>query len=287
VRNSGDVRHPKTGQVLPPRPLDGEAIDDPLDRRIPLANWLTSAGNRDFARSVANRYVAYLMGRGLVEPVDDMRATNPATNPELLEALADHFTQSGFNLKQLIRAIMVSRLYQLNSQPTEQNAADEKFYSHFKVKRIAAEPLLDAIDNVTGVQTKFKGLPLGTRAIELPDAEYPDYFLNTFGKPRRASVCECERMPDENLGQALHTLNGDILAGKIADKNGRVTQLVASGKPDAEIISELYLRTLSRAPTQSELATAQQFLTESPSKQEFVEDLLWALVNSKQFLFVR
>jgi hypothetical protein len=287
VRNSGDVRNPRTGQVRTPMSLDGEAIDDPLDRRIPLAKWLTSPENRDFARSVANRYVAYLMGRGLVEPVDDMRATNPASNPELLEALADHFIQSGFNLKQLIRAIMVSRLYQLNSQPTEQNAADEKFYSHYKVKRIPAEPLLDAIDNVTGVQTKFKGLPLGTRAIELPDAEYPDYFLNTFGKPRRASVCECERMPDENLGQALHTLNGDILAGKIADKNGRVTQLVASGRPDAEIIGELYLRTLSRAPTQSELATAQQFLAESPSKQEFVEDLLWALVNSKQFLFVR
>jgi len=231
--------------------------------------------------------MGYLMGRGLVEPVDDMRATNPPTNPELMEALADHFIQSGFNLKQLIRAIMVSRLYQLSSQPTEQNAADEKFYSHYKMKRIGAEALLDAIDNVTGVQTKFKSLPLGTRAIELPDAEYPDYFLNTFGKPRRASVCECERMPDENLGQALHTLNGDILAGKIADKNGRLAQLIASDKPDAEIITELYLRTLSRSPTQSELATAEQFLAESPSKQEFVEDLMWALVNSKQFLFVR
>jgi hypothetical protein len=287
VRSSGDVRHPKSGQVLPPRALEGDVLDHELDRRIPLAAWLTSPENGDFARSTANRYVAYLLGRGLVEPVDDMRATNPPTNPELLEALADHFVQSGFDLKQLIRAIMVSRLYQIESQPTEQNASDEKFYSHYKVKRLAAEPLLDAIDAVTGVPTKFKGLPLGTRAIELPDAEYPDHFLNTFGKPRRASVCECERMPDENLGQALHTLNGDILAGKIADKNGRLAQLLASEKSDEEIITELYLRALCRAPTQSELATARQFLSESPSRQEFVEDLLWGLVNSKQFLFVR
>jgi hypothetical protein len=182
---------------------------------------------------------------------------------------------------------MSSRLYQLDSQPTEQNASDEKFYSHYKVKRIAAEPLLDAVDAVTGVQTKFRNLPRGTRAIELPDAEYPDYFLNVFGKPRRASVCECERMPDENLGQALHTLNGDTVFNKVADKNGRVTQLVASGKPDEEIIAELYLRTLCRPPTDSELASVRQFVSEASNRQEVFEDVLWALLNSKHFLFVR
>ncbi len=287
VRNSGDVRHPKTGQVLKPRGLDGPELEHELDRRIPLAEWLTSRDNRAFARNVVNRYVAYLLGRGLVEPVDDLRATNPPTNPELMEALTDHFIASGFDLKQLIRAIMSSRLYQLDSQPTEQNASDEKFYSHYKVKRIAAEPLLDAVDSVTGVQTKFRNLPRGTRAIELPDAEYPDYFLNVFGKPRRASVCECERMPDENLGQALHTLNGDTVFNKVADKNGRVTQLVASGKPDEEIIAELYLRTLCRPPTDSELASVRQFVAEASNRQEVFEDLLWALLNSKHFLFVR
>ena len=287
VRNSGDVRHPRTGQALKPRPLDGDEMEHELDRRIPLAEWLTSPDNRDFARNAVNRYVSYLLGRGLVEPVDDMRATNPPTNPALMEALADHFIDSGYDLKQLIRVIMTSRLYQLDSQPTEQNASDSKFYSHFKVKRIPAEPLLDAIDQVTGVQTKFKSLPLGTRAIELPDGEYPNYFLNTFGKPRRASVCECERMPDENLGQALHTLNGDILATKIADKKGRLAQLLASDMSDAEIITELYLRTVGREPTNSEVATARQFLDESPSRDVFFQDLLWALLNSKQFLFVR
>jgi Protein of unknown function (DUF1549)/Protein of unknown function (DUF1553) len=286
VRSSGDVRNPRTGQVMPPTPLDGEPVDDPLDRRIPLARWLTSPDNKAFADSVVNRYVHYLLGRGLVEPVDDMRATNPPTNPALLDALAQQFVADGFDLKLLIRNIMNSRLYQLDSQPTEQNASDEKFYSHYLVKRIPAESLLDAIDAVTGVETKFKSLPLGTLAVELPDAEYPNYFLNTFGKPRRVSVCECERMPDENLGQALHTLNGDILAGKIADANGRVAQWLATDKTDDEIIRDMYLVVLSRPASDSEVATARQFLDDSPDRQVFYQDLLWALINSKQFLFV-
>lgn len=287
VRSTGDVRHPRTGQVLKPRPLEGAEVDNELDRRIPLAQWLTAHDNRDFARAVVNRYVSYLLGRGLVEPVDDMRATNPPTNPALLEALTDHLLQHKFDLKRLIQAIMHSRLYQLDSQPTPQNVSDNKFYTHYKVKRMAAEPLLDAIDAVTQSPTKFKGLPPGTRAIDLPDGEYPDYFLSTFGKPRRVSVCECERMPDENLGQALHTLNGDIVARKIGDRKGRIASLLASGKSDAEIVQELFLVTFSRQPTEAEVTTALQFLPESPNRQEFFEDLLWTLINSKPFLFIR
>ena len=287
VKSVGDVRHPRTGKVLKPKPLDGEEVDHDLDRRIPLATWLTSKDNRDFSRSVVNRYMAYLLGRGLVEPVDDMRATNPPTNPAMMEALADHFINSHFDLKQLVRVIMSSRLYQLQSQPTTENVSDNKFYTHFKVKRIAAEPLLDAIDTVTASPTKFKGLPPGTRAIELPDGEYPDHFLTTFGKPRRVSVCECERMPDENLGQALHTLNGDIIATKLSSKSGRVTSLVASQKTDTEIVQELYLVTLGREPSEAETKAALEFLPEAASRQEFFEDLLWTLINSKQFLFVR
>lgn len=286
VKSSGSVRHPRTGQTLPPKPLDGDETDHELDRRIPLADWLTSSANRDFARSVANRYTGYLLGHGLVEPVDDMRATNPPTNPAMLDALADHFTGHNFDLKQLIRVIMTSRLYQLSSRPTEQNVADSKFYSHFKVKRLGAEALLDAVDYVTDSRTKFKGLPLGTRAIELPDGEYPDYFLATFGKPKRASVCECERMPDENLGQALHTLNGDILATKIADAKGRVARLLADTKDDATLIRQVYRVTLCRLPTSDELSAATEFLKEAPTRKEFCEDLLWTLINSKQFLFV-
>lgn len=287
VKNSGEVRHPKTGKNLPPTPLDGEPVDSDLDRRIPLAQWLSSKENTMFAQSIVNRYVSYLLGRGLVEPVDDMRATNPPTNVELMDALTKHFIDSGHDVKQLMRAIMVSRLYQLSSQPTPENASDSKFYSHFFVKRIPAEPLLDAIDLVTEDQTKFQNLPPGTRAIDLPDAEYPNYFLNTFAKPRRASVCECERMPDENLSQALHTLNGDILTNKIASSKARVARLLNEKKSKEEIVNELYLAALNRYPTSAEQDAADEFLKQYPTEKECYEDLLWALLNSKSFLFVR
>ena len=286
VQPTGDVRHPKTGKVLEPRPLDADPIDHPLDRRIALANWLTSRDNPHFARNVVNRYVSYLLGRGLVEPVDDMRSTNPPTNPAMMDALSRELVESGFNLKQLIRTIMNSRLYQLSSQPTADNASDERFYSHFRVKRIGAEALLDAVDRVTGTQTKFTNLPLGTRAIELPDAEYANYFLTTFAKPKRASVCECERSPDESLGQALHTLNGEILTNKIAEKQGRVASLLAENKQPIEIISQLYLAALCRQPTPQEVDNGVQYLGQAPTPEEFYQDLLWALMNSKQFIFV-
>jgi hypothetical protein len=286
VKESGDVRHPRTGQMMHPTTLGGQAADHPLDRRIALADWLASKDNKYFARSIANRYFGYLLGRGLVEPIDDMRSTNPPTNEDLMTALADHFVASGFNLKQLMRTIMTSRLYQLDSQPTPANATDERFYSHYKVKRLPAEPLLDAIDYVTGTQTKFKNLPPGTRATQLPDAEYPDYFLTTFAKPRRASVCECERAPDPNLAQALHTLNGDTLAAKIGHKSGRLATLLKAKKSHEEIVGELYLTALSRPPSQAELDVSREFLAASPSPQECYEDLLWALINSKHFLFV-
>ena len=272
---------------MKPTPLDGQPVDDPLDRRIPLAKWLTSSENDLFARNVVNRYVGYLLGRGLVEPIDDMRSTNPPTNVELMQALSRDFRSSGFNVKHLMKTIMNSRLYQLDSQPTPENAADNRFYSHFKVKRISAEPLLDAIDYATGSPTKYPNLPLGTRATELPDANYQNPFLVTFGKPKRASVCECERTPDENLAQALHTLNGDVIATKIADGKGRIAALVAAKKSHDEIVTEIYLATVSPAPTAAEIDASHKFLAGSPNPQECYQDLLWALINSKQFLFVR
>lgn len=287
VRAGGEMTHPKTGQVLPPTPLEGQPAAETPDRRVALASWMTAPDNKFFARNVANRYADYLLGRGLVEPVDDLRATNPASNPELLAALAADFVANGFNLKKLVRTIMTSRLYQLDSQPMPGNAADLQFYSHYAVKRIAAEPLLDAIDRATDAPTKFRNLPLGTRAIDLPDAEYPDYFLKTFGKPRRASVCECERVSTANLAQALHTLNGELLATKIADGKGRVATLLASAKPFADAVNELFLATWSRRATAEELAELQKFRDESTDAKTFFEDLLWTLVNSKQFLYVR
>ena len=287
VRGAGEVTHPKTGKVLPPTPLDGEPVDHPLDRRLALADWLTSRDNVGFSRNVVNRAMAALLGRGLVDPVDDMRATNPPSNPALMNALVDDFRANGFNLKHLLRRIMHSRLYQLDSQPTPENAADTRFYSHYRVKRISAEALLDAVDQATGSPTKFPNLPVGTRAIELPDSNYPNPFLVTFGKPLRASVCECERSPDENLAQALHTLNGDVIATKIADAKGRVATLVNDKKTPAEIVTELYLAALCREPTSDERQFGEGYLAGAPSLAEGAQDLLWGLLNSKQFLFVR
>lgn len=286
VKTAGEVTHPKTRKVLPPTPLEGEPTNHDLDRRIALADWLANPANEYFAKNMVNRYIGYLLGRGLVEPIDDLRSTNPPTNPELMNALAKHFVDSKFNVKQLIRAIMVSRLYQLESQPTASNFNDRRFFSHYLVKRIAAEPLLDSIDQATGSQTKFSKLPLGTRAIELPDAQYPNYFLNTFAKPLRASVCECERSPDENLVQALHTLNGNTLSTKLSDKNGRIASLLKAKKSHAEIVQEIYLAALCRVPKPTEVALGKEILEAAPTPQEGYEDLLWGLMNSKYFLFV-
>ncbi len=286
VRAGGEVSNPRTGRVLKPKPLDGPAVDDPLDRRAALARWLTSPKNEYFAKSVVNRYVSYLLGHGLVDPVDDLRATNPPSNPELMDALAKHFVDSGFDLKQLLRVLMTSRLYQLDSQPTPANQADRRFYSHFTVKRLSAEALLDAVDEATGTPTKFTSLPLGTRAIELPDAEYQNYFLKTFGKPVRASVCECERSPDESLSQALHTLNGDIVTGKIGAAAGRIGRLLTAKTSPEQTIDAIYLATLSRYPTADERQNVARFLKESKTPRECYEDLQWALINSKEFLFV-
>jgi hypothetical protein len=283
----GDERpqpFPKTvlGMPVPARLTAGK-----LDRREMFADWLSAPENPALARNIVNRYVAYLLGRGLVEPIDDMRATNPASNPELLDALAADFIKTGYDVRRLMRTIMTSRLYQLSSQPTAGNAGDRLFYSHYLVKRISAEPLLDAIDAVTGTPTRFRKLPLGTRAIDLPDSRYDNYLLAVFGKPLREGVCECERATDPNLAQALHTLNNETIMAKIAHPQGRVAKLLAAKKSDAEIITELYLAALGRRPTATELSVLGKLLAESADRKGFHEDLLWSLINSKQFLFVR
>jgi hypothetical protein len=286
VHDQGEVANPRTGKVRPPTPLFGKPAAETADRRQALADWLTAPSNAGFARNVANRYVALLLGRGLVEPVDDLRATNPPSNAALLDALAEDFAKNGFDVKHLLRTIMSSRLYQLDSRPTPANAADDHFYSHYHVKRLPAEPLLDALDDATGVRTKFQKVPLGTRAIELPDATYNNYFLTTFGKPRREAVCECERISEPNLAQALHTLNSDILAAKIGSPQGRIGRLLAAKKPAEEIINDLYLAALCRRPTAEERTACRKLLGETSDAKAFYEDLLWSLVNSKHFLFV-
>ncbi|MCS6858805.1 MAG: DUF1549 and DUF1553 domain-containing protein [Abditibacteriales bacterium] len=286
VADSGEVRHPKWNYIVKPRPLDGDVVDVPGDQRLTaLANWLTSKDNLMFARNIVNRYWAYFMGKGLVEPIDDMRATNPASNPELLDALAKDFIAHNFDVKHLMSVIMNSRVYQLSAHATKQNAADEMFYTHYLVKRLSAEQLLDAINDATGTQEKFPGLPAGTRAMQLPDPGVQSYFLDTFGRPLRDIVCECERQGEPNMSQALHLMNGDLINRKVMDPNGRVAQLLNAHKSDSDIIEELYLATFCRFPTDTEKRNALRLIAARPSRKTAVEDLMWALLNSKEFLF--
>lgn len=290
VRPAGEARHPRKGVVVPPRPLDGDrqrAWDDPLDRRNRLAEWLTAPDNRLFARNLANRIWGYTMGRGLVEPLDDMRATNPPTNPALLDALADELVRSGYNLKHLLRVIFSSRAYQLSAQVTPGNQADAAnvHFTRRVVRRLTAEQLADALDFLTGSPEKYPGLPLGTRAIQLPDSEVPSYFLDTFGRPARQVLCECERTSTPNLAQAMHLLNGAVLQRKLADPNGRIAQLLAAKTPLPQIIEELYLAAWSRRPTPDELKKAESWIRSAPNLRDGVQDLVWVLANSREFLF--
>ncbi|MFG0333123.1 MAG: DUF1549 and DUF1553 domain-containing protein, partial [Maioricimonas sp. JB049] len=214
---TGDVRHPRTGEIMPPRLLDGRrpAIPDVEDRRVTFAEWATAPENPWFARAAVNRIWFHLFGQGIVDPVDDFRSSNPPAHPELLDALADQFVRSGFDRKELIRLVANSRVYQLSSKPTPTNADDDRYFSHRAVRLLHAEQLLDAVAAVTGVDERFPGMPPGTRAIALPDGEYKHPFLEAFGRPARASACECERDSGLNFSQALHLVGGRVVHDKI------------------------------------------------------------------------
>ena len=287
LKATGEVAHPRKRGVVKPHTLDGPECDDPLDRRVKLAEWLTSKENPMFAKNIVNRFWGYLMGRGLVEPMDDMRATNPASNPELLDALAADFAGAKFDLKHLLRTIMRSQGYQLSPKVTDGNRADTSNvnFTRYTVKRLTAEQMADAIDFATGTREKYAGLPLGVRAIQLPDPQVRSYLMDVFGRPARQIVCECERTTKPSIAQALHTLNGDFLNKKIADPTGRVAFLLKAKKPLNEIAEELYLVTLSRPPREEELAKVKDYASAAPTPTEAAQDLLWVLLNSREFLF--
>jgi hypothetical protein len=227
------------------------------------------------------------MGRGLVEPLDDIRATNPASNPELLDALAADFVRARFDMKHLLRTIFNSRAYQLDSSPTDGNRADAAnvHFTRYTVRRLTAEQLADAIDFATGTREKYPGLPLGTRAIQLPDSEVKSYLMDTFGRPARQVLCECERTTRPNIAQAMHLLNGDFLNKKIADKAGRVEKLMAAKTPVPRAVEELFLATWSRLPTPAERARAEGWVAAAPTPREGLQDVLWVLINRREFLF--
>ena len=287
LKTSGSIRHPRTGQVIPPTPLGATPLESitARDLRRPLADWLTSPENPLFARNIVNRTWGYLMGTALVEPIDDLRATNPPSNPELLEALAADFVKDGYNLRKLMRAIMVSRVFQLSSTSTDANAADTRFFSHYPTKRLPAEVLLDAIDQVCGTQERFTGVPLGTRAIELPDPNFNSYFLDTLGRPQRIVSCECERTAEPNLAQVLQLANGELVQRKLTDKNGRLSKLIDSKAADESAFTDFYLVALSRFPTAREVEHCRTILASAADRRAGLEDILWALLNSREFLF--
>jgi hypothetical protein len=284
---SGDVRQPRTGQKMAPKALGGPVLDDTAhnDRRTRLAAWLSSPENPFFARSLVNRIWFHLLGRGIVEPVDDFRDSNPACNDELLDGLTREFVKNGYDLRSLIRAILRSRTYQLSATTNPLNSDDGSYFSHGQTKLLPAEVLLDAISAVTGTATSFDGLPKGARATQIPDGKMENPFLKTFGRPARELACECERESDSNLSQALQLIGGATVNGKLRDDNGRMAQLAKSGKTPEEVTKELYLVALSREPGSTEIAAAVKHLKSSKDFRLGVEDLGWVLINSKEFLF--
>jgi len=291
----GDVRHPRTGKPRDPQPLDGKAIslDAPVDRRSHLADWLTSPENPYFAKAIVNRVWKNYFGRGLVDPEDDLRIVNPPSNEALFEAVTKDFTGHGFDVKHLMRTILLSAAYGRTSRPHLGNDHDQIYYSHYVVRRLPAEVVLDAYAAATEVATPFPGYPDGFRALQLRDSQVRSYFLKAFGRPERNTTCACERTESASLAQVLHVSNGDTLDDKIRAKKNILSRLLARGAPDAEILEELYLVALTRYPSAKEesdalavIAEARKSEGDSPETRRLIlEDLLWGLLSGKEFLF--
>ncbi len=303
---TGEAIHPRRGIALPPTPLDGKPLplDSSLDRRKYFASWLTAADNPYFARALVNRVWRNFMGRGLVEAEDDLRETNPPSNPELLDALARDFVKNGYDVRKLVRTIMTSAAYQRSSRPVRGNEDDDRFYSRYLVRRLSAEVILDACSQVTGVPTPFThlstnardaavpygGFPAGTRALQLPDSLVLSRFLDAFGRPERAQTCSCERSQDASIGQALHLNNGKTLNDKLRSPRSRLARWLAAGVKDEEIIRRLYLHALARQPSAKETLAFTKLLKEAEgpaARREAVEDLFWAVLTSREFVFNR
>jgi hypothetical protein len=281
----GEVAHPVGGRRMEPRFLGGGVADlQGRDRRVVLADWLTSAGNPFFATSVANRIWAHFMGVGIVEPVDDFRVSNPASNPELLEVLGKKLVEYKYDFKQLVRDICNSNAYQRSTMPNDTNKQDERNFSHAVARRIPAEQVLDCISQVTLKQDKFRGLPLGARAVQIANGATSTYFLNTFGRAQRATVCACEASTDPSLSQALHLINGDATNGKI-QQGKLIQQLKSEGLNQNQIIEKLFVRCLSRKPTAKEVEELGKLVAAAPDEVQGLEDVFWVVLNSREFIF--
>jgi hypothetical protein len=285
---AAQAQNPRTKKIIFAHPLTLAAPQTVAtgDQRHVLADWLTSPTNPWFARNMANRMAAHFLGRGLIEPVDDVRSTNPPSNPQLLDALAIQLVDSKFDMKKLIRVIAASRVYQSSSKPNETNELDEQNYSRALFKRMPAEVLLDAVCQTTGVPEKFPGVAAGSRAIQLWDSDVHHYFLRLFGRPVRKTSCECERNVDASVAQVLHLMNSPQIQAKLSHESGRVANLVRTISDDGMLVDELYLTFLSRPPTQDERKYAIEYIERQASqRQHGVEDLAWSLMNTLEFVF--
>ncbi len=302
VANKGDLIQPLTGKPQPPTPLDGQPLEfnSPVDRRIALAAWLTSPENPYFSRAITNRVWANFFNVGIVEAVDDLRVSNPASNEALLAASAKYLVDNKYDLKSLMRAILQSKTYQRSSQALPENKDEKRFYSRYYPKRLMAEVLLDAISQVTDVPSEFTEVtfpgsdkaktdayPKGTRAIQLYDSAVASYFLKAFGRNTREITCECERSEEPSMVQVLHISNGDTINQKLKVADNRIGKLLSANQSNEQVIEEAYLQALSRFPTADEKARTLAVLAETPAenRREALEDVLWSIFSSREFLF--
>jgi hypothetical protein len=286
-QKGGETQHFLTKKNVKPKFLGGEEPDikPGEDRRRVMAEWLASPRNPYFARNIANIVWAHFLGVGVVDPVDDVRVSNPPSNTELLDELAAHLTEYKYDVRKLVRDITASAAYQRSSKTNETNANDKLNFARAQVRRVRAEVLLDAISQITETPNKFQGLPLGARAVQIADGAVSNYFLETFGRSKRESVASTEVKTDPNLSQALHLMNGDAVNDRI--RRGKVVErLIAAGKKDDEIVTELFLRVFGRLPAAVESKSIGAAIAADPSgRQVVLEDAFWALMNSKEFYF--
>ena len=284
----GEVTHPVTDVVMTPKPPDGPEMPyvEGQDPREALADWMGSSDNPFFAKAIVNRIWSDFLGRGIVDPVDDFRVSNPPTNEALLDWLAEDFSSHGYDLKHLMRTIVASRTYQLSTQPNETNIADNKNYARSLKRRLAAEVLLDAVSDVTGQRDSFSGLPPNARAVQTWNHKLDSDFLDAFGRPNASQECPCERERKPSVVQALHLMNSNSLQSKLTSSEGRINKLAKSDLPEPKLVNEIYLATYNRLPNAAELQTSLRFFnTPGSTRQTAAEDLAWALINSAEFVF--
>jgi hypothetical protein len=284
---AGEVTQPRTGKQMKPwLPGQGEIEPPPGDRRDPFVGWLTSKDNMLFAKVEANRLWSFVMGRGIVDPPDDFRDSNPPSNAALLDALAKDFATHNYDRKHVLRTILNSRTYQADFRANDFNKDDVKYFSHYQPRLLSAEQLLDAICAMTALPETFAGLPAGTKATELPTPDVAKHeFLKIFGQPERLTVCACERTCESNLGMAIQFFNGPLIYGKLRDVNNRFRKSMAAGKSNEEIVTELYLAAVCRKPTPKEMEASLAHVAAKGDQIVALEDIAWAILNTNEFLF--